>query len=478
MTIADTYTKDGQLDEASAKLPVTVLSRLVDVLGQPSFAVALFAGFSLGLVVLPFAVNSEYVGVVIALGAFCLAAGVGHQALAMQNKVEILEQRLLDEASYHAFVDAAIEGFFRTTRDGSYLIVNPALARIYGYDTPEQLRSELTNIGESLYIDHNRRAEFQALMARDGIVHDFVSQIRRRDGTVIWIAENARAVLDDDNQFLFYEGTVQDVTLQRASEAAMRQALAETQEAARAKAAFLAAMSHELKTPLNAVIGFSDLMQQELFGPINEPRYRTYVSDIHENGQHLLRMINDILDLSRIEGRLIDLDEQCVSLEGAISAACDAVAAENADRAPITIYVPPSVPYLNADPRRVHQILTHLLSNAVKFTPSAGRIEVRAECSGAGGIFVAVTDTGIGMDPARIGHALEPFKQLDGSLSRRFEGVGLGLPLANALVGLHGGRLSVDSLPGHGTSVRVEFPPERTIAASAPASAPAAAPAA
>src|SRR5262249_11865110 len=144
-------------------------------------------------------------------------------------------------------------------------------------------RTELTNIGTSLYIDHNRRTQFQAQMARDRMVLDFVSQIRRRDGTVIWIAENARTVFDDDDQFLFYEGTVQDVTLQRASEQAMREALAETQEAARAKAAFLAAMSHELKTPLNAVIGFSDLMRQELFGPINEPRYQAYVTDIHEN---------------------------------------------------------------------------------------------------------------------------------------------------------------------------------------------------
>ena len=467
--IAEAQTKSGRLDDVPVELPVTLFGRLVDIIGRPSFALALLAGFALGLVVLPFGANNEAIGAVIALGAFGLAAGAARRALAMQDKVEILQQRLLDEASYHAFVDSALEGFFRTTREGRYLIVNPALARIYGYDTPEQLRSEVTNIGESLYVDQNRRAEFQKLMASDRMVHDFVSQIRRRDGVLIWIAENARTVFDDDGQFLFYEGTVQDVTLQRASEQAMRQALAETQEAARAKAAFLAAMSHELKTPLNAVIGFSDLMRQELFGPIGEPRYRAYITDIHENGQGLLRMINDILDLSRIEGRLIDLEEQFLSLRDSVASACDSVTAAKTDHAGIANYVAPNLPALKADPRRIHQILTHLLSNAVKFTPAGGSIAVRAECSPAGGISVAIADTGIGMEPARIGHALEPFKQLDGSLSRRFEGVGLGLPLANALVDLHGGRLSIESLPGRGTTVTVEFPPERTCVAAASA---------
>jgi len=294
-------------------------------------------------------------------------------------------------------------------------------------------------------------------------VHDFVSQIRRRDGTLIWIAENARTVLDEDEQFLFYEGTVEDVTRQQESEEAMRRALAETQEAARAKAAFLAAMSHELKTPLNAVIGFSDLMRQELFGPVGEPRYRAYVSDIHENGQRLLTMINDILDLSRVEGGLIDLDEQPVSPLEAVSSACDAVTAEKSAHAAITLHIPPNLPMLKTDPKRLNQILAHLISNAVKFTPSTGRIEVRAERTPEGGLSFAIADSGIGMEPDRIGHALEPFKQLDGSLSRRFEGVGLGLPLANALVRLHGGRLLIESRLGHGTTVTAEFPPERTL---------------
>ena len=438
------------------------LDNLVGIAGRRSFAIAIVTGFSLGFVALS-AGRNQTIGALIAFGALCIAAVAARRALDMQARVETLQQRLLDEASYHAFVDAAIEGFFRTTRDGRYLIVNPALARIYGYDSPEQLRTELTDIGQSLYVDPNRRGEFQESMAQGGTVKDFVSQIRRRDGSVIWIVENARTVTDEDSQFLFYEGTVEDITAQRESEEATRRALIDTQEAGRAKAAFLAAMSHELKTPLNAVIGFSDLMRQELFGPVSEPRYRSYISDIYDNGRRLLAMINDILDLSRVESRSLDIEDDSVCVHEAVTAAWNAVIADKENVAPIVIDVPPGLPMLRVDPKRLHQILMHLLSNAAKFTPSEGRIEVQMSQSKDGGIAIAVKDTGIGMEPSRIGHALEPFKQLDSRLSRRFEGVGLGLPLANALVRLHGARLSIESMPAKGTVVTVEFPPERTL---------------
>ena len=415
----------------------------------------------LGFFMLPSAGTAA--GALIALGALTIAALSARWALAMQVRVDQLQQKLLDEASYHAFVDAAVEGFFRTTRGGTYLIVNPALARIYGYESPEQLQREITDIAQSLYLDPNRRGEFLALMAQDGVVLDFISQIRRRDGSVIWIVENARTVTDDDGQFLYYEGTVEDITGQRESEDATRRALIETQEAVRAKAAFLAAMSHELKTPLNAILGFSDLIQQELFGPINEPRYRSYITDIHMNGQHLLAKINDILDLSRIEGRLLDIDDHAVSVRESVVAACEMVKTARGDTAPIEIHIQADMPLLKADPRRLQQVLAHLLSNAAKFTRPEGRIEVNALQSRGGGITIKITDTGIGMEPDRIGHALEPFKQLDSRLARRFEGVGLGLPLANALVQLHQGRLSIQSVPGAGTTVTVDFPPERTL---------------
>jgi PAS domain S-box-containing protein len=438
-----------------------VVNAMEHILASGSFAIAIALGFACGFLLWPLA-GDRLIAAIVCAGAICIAAMAARQALARQAKVEMLQQRLLDEASYHAFVDSSVQGFFRTTGQGCYLVVNPALAHIYGYDSPEQLQRELTDIGSSLYVDSSRRDEFQRLIAANGTVKDFVSQIRRRDGALIWISENARTVTDEDNQFLFYEGTVEDITAQCEAEEATRRALIETQEAARAKAAFLAAMSHELKTPLNAVIGFSDLMRQELFGPVGEPRYRAYIADVHDNGRRLLGMINDILDLTRIEGNLLDLQDEAVSIQEAIWAAHQAVINDNAESAPVAMQIPADLPLLKADQRRLQQILVHVLSNAVKFTPKAGCIEVVASVKDAG-VAIAVKDTGIGMERDRIPHALEPFKQLDSRLARRFEGVGLGLPLANALTRLHQGTLSIESTPGAGTTVTIGFPPERTI---------------
>ncbi|HXJ03081.1 MAG TPA: PAS domain-containing sensor histidine kinase [Micropepsaceae bacterium] len=462
MQLVEANITTASRENVKATLAAPVLDGFAHIVGRWTFILSIVLGFVGGFLLLPVA-GPELIGAMVSMGAIAIAAVAARHALARKSQIEVLQQRLQDEASYHAFVDAAIEGFFRTTRDGYYLIVNPALTRIYGYDSPEQLKSELTDIGQSLYVDPNRRGEFQRLMAANGRVKDFVSQIRQRDGTLIWISENARSVTDEDGQFLFYEGTVEDITLQRESEEATRRALIETQEAARAKAAFLAAMSHELKTPLNAVIGFSDLMRQELFGPVNEPRYRGYIADIHDNGRRLLGMINDILDLSRVESHLLDLEDDAVSVQHAVASACSAVLEDKSDAAAINIDVPAHLPLLRVDPRRFHQILTHLLSNAVKFTPAEGRITVRVNVTRNGAIAITIGDTGIGMDPGRIGHALEPFKQLDGRLSRRFEGVGLGLPLANALVRLHDGTLDIESTLGAGTIVTICFPPERNM---------------
>jgi PAS domain S-box-containing protein len=425
---------------------------------------AFVAALRVGMAVSSAATSVEVAEAFLLVGLFAILAVTAWRASRTKARVEALEQTLMDEHSYKMFIDGALEGFFRTTRDGCYLKANPALATIYGYDSPSQLTSELTDIGKELYVEPARREEFRSLMLRDGKVQNFISQIRRRDGSMIWIAENARAVTDEDGQFLFYEGTVNDITPQRQSEDAMRRALQESEEAAQAKAAFLAAMSHELKTPLNAVIGFSELMLQELFGPVGEPRYRGYIADIRDNGRRLLDMINDILDLTRIEGRLLGLDESEVSLVEVIEEARQSVCADQAELPALTLELQEGLPLLRADPKRVRQIVGHLLSNAVKFTPPGGRVLVRSERTADGGVAIVIEDSGIGMPPERVAMALEPFKQLDGRLARRFGGVGLGLPLANALLRLHGGRLTIDSAPGRGTTVTASFPAARVIA--------------
>jgi signal transduction histidine kinase len=222
-------------------------------------------------------------------------------------------------------------------------------------------------------------------------------------------------------------------------------------------------MSHELRTPLNAVIGFSEILKDELLGPLGTPKYVEYCGDIHDSGLHLLRIINDILDLSKLEVGQFRLREGSVDLAEVCHAALRLLQVP-ADAAGLTLAceVPAGLPPVRADEIRLKQIIANLLSNAVKFTPSGGRVTLSARLDG-GGIVIAVSDTGIGMRAEDIPLALERFRQIDTVFGRRHEGTGLGLPLSKLLAELHGGRLEVDSRPGAGTTVRVVLPAERVI---------------
>jgi len=251
--------------------------------------------------------------------------------------------------------------------------------------------------------------------------------------------------------------------LERANGELLR-ARAEADAASRAKSEFLANMSHELRTPLNAIIGFAEVIQQETFGPAG-PRYREYASDIHGSGRHLLQVINDILDLTKVEAGQMLLHE--VRLDPAlVMQGCVRLIKPRAAKSNVRIYTAfdPHLPVLLADEARVRQIGLNLLSNAVKFTRAGGRVSISTGLDGRGGIAIAVTDTGIGMTADEIAIALEPFRQVTSSLSRTNEGTGLGLPLTKTLVELHGGRLDIASAPGRGTTVTVTFPPARSLA--------------
>ncbi|HWU25686.1 MAG TPA: PAS domain-containing sensor histidine kinase [Rhizomicrobium sp.] len=363
------------------------------------------------------------------------------------------------ELGRSAFFEHAIEGIFRTSVSGRYLDANPALARIYGYSDVPALMEGLTNIAGQLYLDASRREAFQALLRENDSVVDFVSEIRRRDGSTIWISENARAVRNWTGQIIFYEGTVEDVTAKIEAQQAMRRALRQMEEAARSKSAFLAAMSHELKTPLNAVLGFSEILKGELLGPLGQPVYRDYASDIHASGARLLAVINDILDSARMQAGSMHLDRRAVALADIVhDALVGARQAANDDRL-VGVELPDTLPLLFVDPQRLCQALGKLLSNAFKFTPGHGAIRLSAGRTENGGVTISVIDEGIGMEPEKIALALEPFGQVDRSLARRFEGAGLGLSIARALVELHGGSLALASEKGSGTTVTIALPP-------------------
>ncbi len=242
----------------------------------------------------------------------------------------------------------------------------------------------------------------------------------------------------------------------------LTEALAKAQAADRAKSEFLTNMSHELRTPLNAIIGLADMVKGELLGPLGVPAYKEYVEDIHGSGSHLLEIINDILDISRIEAGQLELKETTVDPE-AIVAACERLVCVRAREAELSlvIEVGPAPPWLWADERALKQVLLNLLSNAIKFTPAGGEVRISGGIAADGGFCITVADTGIGIAEADISTVLAPFGQADTSFARMHEGTGLGLPIAKSLVELHDGRLELTSEPGSGTTVSVILPAKR-----------------
>jgi signal transduction histidine kinase len=231
----------------------------------------------------------------------------------------------------------------------------------------------------------------------------------------------------------------------------------------RTKSEFLAAMSHELRTPLNAVIGFSEIIHNEAFGPCDE-KYRDYALDINQSGQHLLDLINDILDISKIESGAGEIDEEQIEIRVVIQSVVTMVKGR-ALKGDVNLELdaPDHPPALRADNRKLKQILVNLLSNAIKFTDPGGTVILRIWCRTGSGYVFQVVDTGIGIALDDISKALAPFQQVDGELSRKYEGTGLGLPLAKSLVELHGGSLDLQSRLGVGTTVTVRFPADRIV---------------
>ncbi len=364
------------------------------------------------------------------------------------------ERELRDaEEKYRSIFENAIEGIFQSTAEGSYLSVNPALAEMYGYESPDALMSGITHIAKQLYVLPGRRAEFTALIQEKGAVSHFESEVYRKDGSKIWISERCRAVRDGDGKLLYFEGTAEDITTRREAAQAIKNARDVAVESARLKSEFLANMSHEIRTPMNGIIGMSDLLlDTEL-----TPKQRDFTQTISNSADSLLTIINDILDFSKIEAGMLAFEEIEFQLpavvEGAVELLAPRAAAKKIEMASLVYNGVPAG--LRGDPGRLRQVLTNLIGNAVKFT-EGGEVVVRANCQEESATHVVIrftiTDTGIGIDADAQRRLFQAFVQADGTTTRRFGGTGLGLAICRQLVQRMGGEIGVNSQPGKGST--------------------------
>jgi signal transduction histidine kinase len=270
--------------------------------------------------------------------------------------------------------------------------------------------------------------------------------------------------IHDPTADLLFLIQAQKTALEDATELAMqlREARDSALKASQIKSEFLAHMSHELRTPLNAILGFSETLKAMVFGPLPE-RYRTYAEHIHDSGRRLLDLINDLLDLSRIEAGRFELTEAPVAVAAALGE-CVELVAEDARRKSIQLVLDAGAPglTLRVDRRAFDQIVLNLLSNAVKFTNRGGRVSISASLAG-GQATIVVADSGIGISQQVIAHLFEPFRQANAEISRRYGGTGLGLSICRNLVELHGGTIAIESAVGRGTTVTVRFPVARVV---------------
>jgi PAS domain S-box-containing protein len=283
----------------------------------------------------------------------------------------------------------------------------------------------------------------------------------RKDGRTFWNEVNISPLHDDSGKLIHFVGILQDVTNRIRTEENLREAKDQAEVANRAKSEFLANVSHELRTPLNAILGFTEIMQLEMFGPLGAPQYHVYAKDVHDSGQLLLDIINDILDLSKIEAGRMELFPEAVEARDVFEACLRLISGRaQANGVALQPDLPSNLPKIRVDPRAVRQMLTNLLTNAVKFTPKGGRVALTARLDG-NQVELRVADTGIGIAPRDIAKVLEPFGQADNPHSRRQQGTGLGLPIVKALVEQSGGSFRLESKVDAGTTVSLRLPADK-----------------
>ncbi|MFA6280763.1 MAG: PAS domain-containing sensor histidine kinase [Bdellovibrionales bacterium] len=391
-----------------------------------------------------------------------------HKANAELNRKITEEKKMAhalreSEQKYRAIFENAGIGICQIAPSGEWMNANRTIAQILGFKGTQELLLAQPDLHGSLFVDpHVRHDWFSRLEEATQQGHEV--ELKTNTGNKVWVNMTGHAVRDTMGDIMHFECTMFDITERRKAEMELLRTKEEADFANRSKTEFLANMSHELRTPLNAIIGFSEIIRDQLFGPVGQAQYVEYAGDIHDSGQLLLSLINDILDMSKIEAGKRELAETVMSVEDVVRSVSRLVAARaKAGKVKLTVSIPSVFPFFRAEERAIKQILTNLMTNAIKFTPEGGTVALSAQMNPNEEMIISVKDTGIGMSAEEIPIAMSPFGQIESALSRKNQGTGLGLPLTRALVELHGGMLSLESEVGKGTTVSLTFPKARLI---------------